>query len=124
MQGDYASAARLMAPAVQRMGEIGGGSREQKDIFLDVYVEVQRRLGNVTQVMELAQRRLLSNPNHLPSLGALAWAYQQSGQAQLQQQACRQLLRRAQAVCANVEAPEFHAARQAMQATDTVSTCS
>lgn len=116
MRGDYAGAAQLMAPAVQRMGEIGGGSREQKDIFLDVYVEVQRRLGNIDQVMALAQRRLLSNPNHLLSLNALAWAYKQSGQVQLQQQACRQLLRCAEAVCANVEAAEFQEARQTIQA--------
>jgi tetratricopeptide (TPR) repeat protein len=115
MRGDDAVAARLMAPAVQRIGDIGGGSREQKDIFLDVYMEVQRRLGHAEQLIELAQRRLLSNPCHLPSLTALAWAYQHNGQASLHQQVCRQLLRRASEVGANVDAPELHAARQVLQ---------
>jgi hypothetical protein len=51
MRGDYATAVRLMAPAVQQIGAIGGGSREQKDIFLDVFLALPRRLGNVDQVV-------------------------------------------------------------------------
>ncbi len=78
-----------MAPAVQRIGDIGGGSREQKDIFLDVFLELQRRLDNTDQVIALAQSRLLANPCHLQSLAALAWAYQQTGQTALQRQVCR-----------------------------------
>ena len=46
MRGDYAAAERLMAPAVQQIHAMGGGSREQKDIFKDVFLELQRRLGH------------------------------------------------------------------------------
>src|SRR5207244_9095069 len=55
MRADYSTAARLMAPAVQHIGDIGGGSREQKDIFLDLFLELQRRLGHADRVMALAQ---------------------------------------------------------------------
>ena len=116
MRGDYATAARLMAPAVQRIGDIGGGSREQKDIFLDVFLELQRRLGNTDQVIALAQSRLLANPCHLQSLGALAWAYQQTGQTALQRQVCRQFVRRAEEVQAAADTPGLPEARQILHA--------
>jgi hypothetical protein len=45
VRGDLASAARLMAPAVAQIDMMGGGSREQKAIFRDVFAQVQRRLG-------------------------------------------------------------------------------
>ena len=76
-----AAAARLMAPAVQQIHAMGGGSREQKDIFRDVFLELQRRLGHADEVIELAQQRLLANPRHTPSLAALAWAYDAKGDA-------------------------------------------
>src|SRR5207249_7241873 len=50
MRGDDATAARLMAPAVRQIHDMGGGSREQKDIFRDLYLELQRRLGNAEEV--------------------------------------------------------------------------
>src|SRR6185503_12241159 len=75
VDGDHATAVRLMAPAVAQIHTMGGGSREQKDIFPDVFMELHRRLGHVEQVIELAQRRLLANPYHVQSLAALAWAY-------------------------------------------------
>jgi hypothetical protein len=56
MREDYSTAARFIAPAVYHIGDIGGGSREQKDIFLDLFLELQRRLGNTDQVIALAQR--------------------------------------------------------------------
>ncbi len=116
IRGDYATAARLLAPAVQHIGAIGGGSREQKDIFLDVYLELQRRLGNTDQVIALAQQRLLGNPCHMQSLAALAWAYQQTGQTVLQQQACRQFVRRAEEVHLAPDAPELREAMQVLRA--------
>ncbi len=116
IRGDYATAARLLAPAVQHIGAIGGGSREQKDIFLDVYLELQRRLGNTDQVIALAQQRLLGNPCHMQSLAALAWAYQQTGQTALQQQACRQFVRRAEEVHLAPDAPELREAMQVLRA--------
>jgi hypothetical protein len=116
MREDYSTAARLMAPAVHYLGDIGGGSREQKDIFLDLFLEVQRRLGNADQVIALAQQRLLANPWHLQSLAALAWAYQQTGQTALQRQVCRQLVRRAEEVQAATDIPALHEARQVLQA--------
>jgi tetratricopeptide (TPR) repeat protein len=67
MREDYSTAARLMAPAVHHIGDIGGGSREQKDIFLDLFLELQRWLGHADQVIALAQQRLLANPWHLQS---------------------------------------------------------
>jgi len=112
MRGDYPTAVSLMAPAVQHIGDIGGGSREQKDIFLDVFLELQRRLGHVEEVIALAQQRLLGNPCHMQSLAALAWAYQQTGQTALQEQACRQFVRRAEEVQLASDAPEL---REAMQ---------
>jgi tetratricopeptide (TPR) repeat protein len=117
IEGDLAAAARLMAPAVERIHTMGGGSREQKDIFRDVFMELQRRLGHVEQVIELAQQRLLTNPHHVQSLAALAWAYDKSGNAALHREACRQLVRRADEVDLAPDAPELLAARQMLQAT-------
>ncbi len=117
IQGDYATAVRLMAPAVEHIHTMGGGSREQKDIFRDVFMELHRRLGHVEQVVELAQERLLANPYHIQSLAALAWAYGRDGNAALQRQACRQLVLRAGEAGLAPEAPELLAARQVLQAT-------
>jgi hypothetical protein len=64
----------LMAPAVARIHDMGGGSREQKDIFQDVLMALHRRLGHVDAVSELAQRRLALNPNHFQSLAAFVEA--------------------------------------------------
>lgn len=116
MRGDYATAAGLMTPAVQHIGAIGGGSREQKDIFLDVFLELQHRLDHAEQVIALAQQRLLGNPCHMQSLAALAWAYQQTGQTALQRQACRQFVRRAEEVQLAPDAPELRQAMQVLRA--------
>jgi tetratricopeptide (TPR) repeat protein len=117
MRGDYAAAERFMAPAVQQIHAMGGGSREQKDIFKDVFLELQRRLGHTDAVIELAQQRLRTNPRHIPSLAAMAWAYGQTGQTSQQQQICQQLLSRAEEVRLHPQAPELFAARQALQLT-------
>ncbi len=116
MQGDHATAVRLMAPAIQGIHSMGGGSREQKDIFRDVFMELERRLGHVEQVVLLAQQRLLANPHHIQSLAALAWAYEKTGDAALHRQACRQLVLRAEAAGLAPDAPELLAARQTLQA--------
>ena len=105
MRGDDATAVQLMAPSIDAIDTMGGGSREQKDIFRDVFLELHRRLERVEQVIALAQQRLLANPWHLQSLAALAWAYERNGNAALQRQACRQLVARAHDVGA-VSAPE------------------
>jgi tetratricopeptide (TPR) repeat protein len=117
MREDYAAAERFMAPAVQQIHAMGGGSREQKDIFKDVFLELQRRLGHTDTVIELAQQRLRTNPRHIPSLATLAWAYGQTGQTSQQQQICQQLLSRAEEVRLYPQAPELFAARQALQLT-------
>jgi tetratricopeptide (TPR) repeat protein len=114
--GEHTAAARLMAPAIRRIHEMGGGSREQKDIFRDVYLEVERRLGNVDEVIELAQQRLLANPCHVQSLAALAWAYGRTGQPLLERQACQQLVNRAAEAGLETGAPELLAARQMLHA--------
>jgi tetratricopeptide (TPR) repeat protein len=116
IRGDDAAAARLMAPAIRRIHEMGGGSREQKDIFRDLYLEVQRRLGNADEVIELAQQRLLANPCHIQSLAALAWAYGRTGQPLLQRHACEQLVNRAAEVGLAARASELLAAQQILQA--------
>jgi tetratricopeptide (TPR) repeat protein len=115
LRGDYAAAIELMTPAMQQLHDIGGGSREQKDIFRDVFQELHRRLGRATEVIELAQQRLLANPRHLPSLAALAWAYGQTGQSALQRLAYRQLVARAEEAGLPEPTPELVAARQALQ---------
>jgi tetratricopeptide (TPR) repeat protein len=115
VDGDHATAVRLMAPAVAQIHTMGGGSREQKDIFPDVFMELHRRLGHVEQVIELAQRRLLANPYHVQSLAALAWAYERNGNAALQRQACRQLVLRGEEVDLAPDAPELVAARRTLQ---------
>ncbi|PWU20485.1 MAG: hypothetical protein C5B48_12510 [Candidatus Rokuibacteriota bacterium] len=112
MRGDDAGATRLMAPAIRRLHEMGGGSREQKDVFRDLYVEIQRRLGNANEVIELAQQRLLANPCHIPSLAALGWAYGSTGQQLLQRQADQQLVDRAAEAGFEPDALELLAARQ------------
>jgi hypothetical protein len=117
MQGDYTAAERLMAPAVQQMHAMGGGSREQKDIFKDVFLELQRRLGHTDTVIELAQQRLRANPRHMPSLAALIWAYGQTGQTALQHQTCQLLISRAEEVRLHPSAPELFDAREALQVT-------
>lgn len=116
MRGEVDTAARLMAPTVQRLHELGGGSREQKDIFQDVLLELHRRLGQVDAVLELAQRRLQRNPNHLQSLAALAWAYQQTAQTARQRQTCQDLVQRATALSAPDALPALCEARQALHA--------
>ena len=115
IQGDDARAAQLMAPGVERIHTMGGGSREQKDIFRDVFLELHRRLGHVEQVMSLAQARLLANPYHLQSIAALVWAYARNGDAALQRQACRQLVLRAQEVGCAPDAPDVLAARKVLE---------
>lgn len=117
MRGDYASAARLMAPAIRKIHEMGGGSREQKDIFRDLYLEVQRRLGNAAEVIEQAQQRLLANPCHIQSLAALTWAYGRTGQPLLQRQAYQQLVNRAAEAGLEPHAPELLEARTMLEAT-------
>ena len=116
MRGDDAAAARLMAPAIGRIHEMGGGSREQKDVFRDLYLEVQRRLGNAEAVIELAQQRLLANPCHIQSLAALAWAYGKTERPLLRRQACQQLVTRAAEAGLEPRAPELIEARQILQA--------
>jgi tetratricopeptide (TPR) repeat protein len=116
MRGDLASARQYMAPAMQHMDKMGGGSREQKDIFRDVFLEIQRRLGHVDDVIVLAQRRLLANPYHIQSLAALAWAYGQQGHTALQRQTCQQLVQRATEAGLCAQVPEFVAAQGVLQA--------
>jgi tetratricopeptide (TPR) repeat protein len=117
MRGDYAAAERSMAPAIQQIHAMGGGSREQKDIFKDVFLELQRRLGHTDRVIELAEQRLRANPRHIPSLAALTWAYGQIGQTGLQHRTCRQLISRADEVRLHPQAPELFEARQVLQVT-------
>jgi hypothetical protein len=64
---------------------------------MDVFLEVQRRLGDTDAVIELAQRRLERNPNHFQSLAALVWAYRQTGQTSRQHQTYQALIDRAEA---------------------------
>jgi len=117
MRGDHGTAARLMAPAIRQIHDMGGGSREQKDIFRDLYLELQRRLGNAEEVIELAQQRLLANPCHVQSLAALTWAYGRTGRPLLQRQACQQLVERAAEAGLVKQAPELLEAQQMLQAT-------
>ncbi len=114
IRGDDAEAVRLMAPGVEGIDRMGGGSREQKDIFRDVFLELHRRLGRSDDVIALAHQRLLANPYHVPSLAALVWAYEQNGEAALHRQACRQLVLRAQEAGCAPDAPEVVAARNAL----------
>jgi tetratricopeptide (TPR) repeat protein len=115
LQGDLAAAVRLMAPGVARIHAMGGGSREQKDIFRDVFMELHRRLGHVDEVVALAQERLLANPHHVASLAAMAWAYETTGNAALRRQACRQLVVRSQEIGVADDAPEVVAAREVLR---------
>jgi tetratricopeptide (TPR) repeat protein len=115
VKGDLDAAVRLMAPAIADLHTMGGGSREQKDIFRDVFMEIHRRLGRVERVIELAQERLLANPHHVQSLAALAWAYERNGNAALHRQACRQLVLRAEEVGLAPVAPELVAARRVLE---------
>src|SRR5262249_25022707 len=116
IEGDYAAAVKLMAPGVAGIHSLGGGSREQKDIFRDMFMEIHRRLGHVEQVIELAQQRLLPNPCHVQSLAALAWAYERQQNPLLQRQACRQLVQRAEEAGLAPDSVELLAARQVLQA--------
>jgi tetratricopeptide (TPR) repeat protein len=117
IRGDLAAAAEWMTPTVQRIHDMGGGSREQKDIFQDVCLELHRRLGNAEMVMELAQRRLQRNPNHFQSMSAMAWAYAQIGQDDQQQQIYKDIIQRSEAGPVNPQIPAVVEARQALQTT-------
>jgi tetratricopeptide (TPR) repeat protein len=116
IRGDYADAVRRMTPAIRDIHSMGGGSREQKDIFKDVYLELHRHLGDTSAVIALAQARLLQNPNHVQSLAALAWAYGCMGASALERDACAQLVRRAEAIGAHPDLPAVVRARQALHA--------
>ena len=116
IRGDEARAVQLMATPIRHIHRMGGGSREQKDIFKDIYMELHRRLDDADAVIALAQERLLQNPNHLQSLAALAWAYGRTDQAALERQACAQLVRKAEAVGVHPDAPTLVGARQALHA--------
>lgn len=114
LRGDLAAAVELMAPGVAQIHAMGGGSREQKDIFRDVFMELHRRLGHVDEVVALAQERLLANPYHVASLAALAWAYEKTGDAARRRQACRQLVARSEEIGVAADAEEVLAARQVL----------
>ena len=115
IKGDLDRAIRLMAPAIEELHTMGGGSREQKDIFRDIFMELHRRLGRVDRVIELAQERLLANPHHAQSLAALAWAYERNGNTVLHRQACRQLVLRAEQAGLAPTASELVAARRVLE---------
>lgn len=115
IRGDLETAVRLMTPMVQRIHEMGGGSREQKDIFQDILLELQRQVGDTAAVMELAQRRLQRNPNHFQSLAALAWAYGQTGDTARQQQTYQEIVRRAAQMPISEHAPALVEARAGLQ---------
>ena len=115
IRGNLEAAVRLMAPAIDDLHTMGGGSREQKDIFRDAFMELHRRLDHVERVIELAQQRLLANPHHVQSLAALAWAYERRGDVALHRQACRQLVLRAEEVGIAPAAPELMAARRVLE---------
>ena len=85
----------MMTPMVQNIHSMGGGSREQKDIFQDVMLELLRVLGAAPAVIDLAQQRLQRNPNHFQALAALAWAYEQTGHPILQRQTLQEIVTRA-----------------------------
>ncbi|WP_089717548.1 hypothetical protein [Candidatus Entotheonella palauensis] len=76
---------------------------------------LQRRLGQVDAVSELAQRRLARNPNHLQSLAAQAWVYEQTGKSGLQQQVCRDILERSEQLPVYEQAPALVEAQAALQ---------
>jgi hypothetical protein len=78
-----------------------------------VFLELHRRLDHPREVTALAQARLLQNPNHLPSLAALAWAYGRAGRAAEQRQAWSQFVHRAEAVGLAPDAPALALARHA-----------
>jgi len=115
IRGDIDTAVGLMAPSVERLHDMGGGSREQKDIFQDVLMVLQRRLGQVDAVSALAQRRLERNPNHFQSLAAQAWVYAQTGKSDLQQQLCQELVERAKQMPVYAQAPALVEAQAALQ---------
>jgi tetratricopeptide (TPR) repeat protein len=117
IRGDHAAAVQWMAPAIAQIHTMGGGSREQKDIFKDIFLELHRRLGDTQTVIALAQERLLQNPNHLQSLAALAWAYGQTDRGALERQACAQLVRSAEAIGVYPGASALAEARQTLRAT-------
>ena len=114
VQGDLPAAIRLMAPGVEQIHTMGGGSREQKDIFRDVFMELHRRLGHVDEVIALAQERLLANPYHVASLAALAWAYEKTGDTARRRHACRQLVTRSEQIGVADDAAEVVAARHVL----------
>jgi tetratricopeptide (TPR) repeat protein len=116
IQGDLAAAVGLMAPGVEQIHTLGGGSREQKDIFRDVFMELHRRLGHAEEVIALAQARLLANPYHVPSLATMAWAYEKTGDTALRRHACRQLVLRSEEIGVADDAEELIAARQVLRA--------
>jgi tetratricopeptide (TPR) repeat protein len=117
LQGDIATAVQLMTPMVQHIHRMGGGSREQKDIFQDVMLELQRDLGNATAVIDLAQQRLQRNPNHFQALAGLAWAYGQTERPDLQQQILQEIQTRAAQAPLYAQAPALAEAQAALQGT-------
>jgi tetratricopeptide (TPR) repeat protein len=118
LQGDVATAVQRMTPMVQHIHRMGGGSREQKDIFQDVMLELQRGLGDAPAVIELAQQRLQRNPNHFQALAALAWAYGQTGRPVLQRQTLQELVTRAAQDPLYAQTPALAEAQATLQGTN------
>lgn len=116
IRGDDAGAIARMAPAIADIHRMGGGSREQKDIFRDIFLELHRRLGRTAEVIAIARERLLQNPHHLQSLAALAWAFEKNGQPALARQAAGQIVRSAEAVGVHPDAPALADARRTLHA--------
>jgi hypothetical protein len=112
----YHALTRVLGNDKRFSGELpGGGSREQKDIFQDILLDLQRQIGATAAVIELAQRRLQRNPNHFQALAALAWAYGQSGDTAQQQYIYQDIVRRAGLMPISDQAPALVEARAALQ---------
>jgi hypothetical protein len=114
IRGELTTVVQLMTPAIEQMHDLGGGSREQKDLFMDVDLELQRRLGDTEAVIELAQRRLERNPNHFQSLAALGWADRHTGQMARHHQMYQALIKRAEAAPVDAGMPALLEACQGL----------
>ena len=114
IQGEFETEVQQMSPALQCVYDIRGGSQEQRDIFQDIYLSLNRQLSNVDDVLPLAQTRLQRNPHHFQSMAALAWVYQATGRPTIQRQICEERLQRAETLPTVDDVQALHEAQQVL----------
>ena len=86
VSGDAEAALLLIEPCLGRMVEIGG-SRAQRDLFEQIFLDVLLRAGRMARAQQVLELRRLADPDGVPTNRALALVYDALGLPALAQEA-------------------------------------